>query len=48
MSIENYIRDIQDFPKPGIGFKDITPLLANSQAMNECLELLLKGLSNKN
>jgi len=47
MSIENYIRDIQDFPKPGIGFKDITPLLANPHAMNECLELLLKGLGDK-
>jgi len=44
MSIENYIRDIQDFPKPGIGFKDITPLLANPEASKECLELLLSGL----
>lgn len=47
MSIENYIRDIQDFPKPGIGFKDITPLLANPDAVNECLQLLLKGLDGK-
>ena len=47
MSIENYIRDIQDFPKPGIGFKDITPLLANPEAVNECLELLLNGLNGK-
>jgi len=27
-----YIRDIPDFPKPGIVFKDITPLLANGEA----------------
>jgi adenine phosphoribosyltransferase len=27
MSLEKYIRDIQDFPKEGIMFKDITPLL---------------------
>jgi len=47
MSIENYIRDIQDFPKPGIGFKDITPLLANPEAINKCLDLLLKGLDGK-
>ena len=26
MALEKYIRDIQDFPKPGIVFKDITPL----------------------
>lgn len=27
-----YIRDVPDFPKPGIVFKDITPLLANGEA----------------
>lgn len=47
MSIENYIRDIQDFPKPGIGFKDITPLLADPKATAECLKLLLKDLEGK-
>lgn len=47
MSIENYIRDIQDFPKPGIGFKDITPLLANPEASKECLELLISSLGDK-
>lgn len=47
MSIENYIRDIQDFPKPGIGFKDITPLLANPEASKECLELLTSGLNGQ-
>ena len=29
---QDYIRDIPDFPKPGIVFKDITPLLANGDA----------------
>lgn len=47
MSIENYIRDIQDFPKPGIGFKDITPLLANAEASKKCLQLLLDGLKDQ-
>jgi len=47
MNIENYIRDIQDFPKPGIGFKDITPLLINPEATNECLELLISTLQDK-
>jgi len=32
--IENSIRDIQDFPKPGIVFKDITTLLNNKEAYN--------------
>ncbi len=46
MAIENYIRDIQDFPKPGIVFKDITPLLSSSEGTKECLELLIGGLKN--
>jgi adenine phosphoribosyltransferase len=41
MNIENYIRDIQDFPKKGISFKDITPLLNSPEATNACLDLLV-------
>ena len=48
MNLENYIRDIQDFPKPGIGFKDITPLLSNPEATSACLELLASTLADKN
>jgi len=32
------IRIIADFPKPGIIFKDITPLLADAKALNDCCE----------
>jgi adenine phosphoribosyltransferase len=32
MDLTSYIRDIPDFPKPGILFKDITPLLADPEA----------------
>jgi adenine phosphoribosyltransferase len=32
------IRVITDFPKPGIVFKDITPLLADAKALNDCCE----------
>lgn len=45
MNLEDYIRDIKDFPKEGIVFKDIMPLLANTQASKYCLEQLL-GLVN--
>ena len=31
--LKNYIRDVPDFPKPGIIFKDITPLLADGRAL---------------
>lgn len=47
MTLEQYIRDIQDFPKPGIVFKDITPLLANPDAVNYTLNLLLQTLKDK-
>lgn len=30
--LKEHIRDIPDFPKPGVTFKDITPLLANKKA----------------
>ena len=31
MELKDFIRDVKDFPKPGIVFKDITPLLASPQ-----------------
>src|SRR3984957_11135923 len=34
------IREIPDFPRPGIGFKDITPLLANADALAEAVRLM--------
>lgn len=40
MDLAAYIRDIPDFPKPGILFKDITPLLANPAAFKETIRLL--------
>ncbi len=40
MDLAQYIRDIPDFPKPGILFKDITPLLAAPEAFREAVERL--------
>jgi adenine phosphoribosyltransferase len=34
------IRDVPDFPKPGIVFKDITPLLGNPETLRLTLELM--------
>jgi adenine phosphoribosyltransferase len=34
------IRDIPDFPKPGIGFKDITPLLADPAGLDAAVSAL--------
>ncbi len=38
MDLQRYIRDIPDFPKPGIVFKDITPLLADGVAFRATVD----------
>src|SRR5438045_6581960 len=40
LDIEHAIRNIPDFPKPGIQFKDITPVLADSRLFSASIELL--------
>lgn len=35
-----HIREVPDFPKPGIDFKDITPLLADAVALRTCLDAM--------
>lgn len=47
MKLENYIRDIQDFPKEGILFKDITPLLNDANAREESLKILVDSLKGQ-
>src|SRR5437867_9921218 len=38
--IERAIRNVPDFPKPGIQFKDITPVLADARLFSGCIDLL--------
>ncbi len=40
MDLAHYIRDIPDFPRPGILFKDITPLLAEPRAFHHAIDLM--------
>lgn len=40
MDLTDLIRDVPDFPKPGIVFKDITPLLQNAAALADCIAQL--------
>src|SRR5438093_10525807 len=42
--IERAIRNIPDFPKAGIQFKDITPLLADARLFSGCIDLLTDRL----
>ena len=40
LDLKTFIRDIPDFPKPGILFRDITPLLGNPLALRESVRQL--------
>ena len=41
--IERGIRNVPDFPKPGIQFKDITPVLADARLFAGSIDLLIDG-----
>ncbi len=41
LQAHSLIRDIPDFPKPGILFKDITPVLENGAAFREVIDVLM-------
>ena len=38
--ISAFIRDVPDFPKPGVLFKDLTPLFANHRALTAVIDLM--------
>jgi adenine phosphoribosyltransferase len=40
LDLRAFIRDIPDFPKPGIGFKDITPVMADAGALHAAVDQL--------
>jgi adenine phosphoribosyltransferase len=40
MDLTHYVRTIPDFPKPGIIFRDITPLLGTAEALQFALDML--------
>jgi adenine phosphoribosyltransferase len=42
--LERYIRDVPDFPKPGIMFKDITPLLQSPEGLAESIDALVAAV----
>jgi adenine phosphoribosyltransferase len=41
-NLSSFIRDVPDFPKPGIVFKDITPLLRSPQAFRQAIDLFVE------
>ncbi len=46
MNLDSFLRDVPDFPKPGIMFKDISPLLASPKAMAYTIDSMAERVSD--
>jgi adenine phosphoribosyltransferase len=44
---KSLIRDVVDFPKPGIVFKDITPILSSAAAFQEVIDYLVEAAQDR-
>jgi adenine phosphoribosyltransferase len=40
LDLRSLVREVDDFPTPGVGFKDVTPLLADATALRQTVEEL--------
>jgi adenine phosphoribosyltransferase len=45
--LKSKVREVQDFPTPGVGFKDVTPLLADPQLLRETVGSLAGWVREK-
>ena len=46
--LKEFIRDIPDFPKKGIVFKDITPLIGDGKGYRRAIDTFAERYKNKN
>ena len=47
LSLKSFVRDVPDFPKPGVVFKDFTPLLADAAALAMSVEMMANPFRGK-
>jgi adenine phosphoribosyltransferase len=47
LDLRTYIREVPDFPTPGVGFKDITPLLADPASLKQAIAGLAEWVGAK-
>lgn len=45
--LQEFIREVKDFPKPGVIFKDITPLLVNHSMREQALQSLISLMPDR-
>lgn len=48
MDLKSKIRIIEDFPKPGISFKDVTTLIQEGETLKYTIDQIVKNLKEKN
>ena len=48
MDLKSYVRDVPDFPQPGVLFRDVTPLLQNAKAFNHAVSLFTEQYRDAN
>jgi adenine phosphoribosyltransferase len=46
--VKSAIRDVEGYPKPGVVFKDITPVLADPSLVKQIIQFLAEGYRDKN
>jgi adenine phosphoribosyltransferase len=46
-TLKDRIRDVPDFPQPGVVFKDITPLLGDPEAFDHCISALVAPFADR-
>ena len=46
-ALKKYVRDVAGYPKPGIVFRDITPLLGRKELFREVVDMMSKGWSDR-
>ena len=47
IDLRSKVREVQDFPTPGVGFKDVTPLLADAEALRQTISSLAEWVRGK-
>ncbi len=48
VDLKEKILEVKDFPKPGVGFKDITPLVQDAVSFNQAIDALAAWVKKKN